>query len=67
MVYDPDTVLYHFESSSRSPKVSDWELDLFQRRWRYATMRDPYDNPNFHPSSVHMVPPVYHGDGEVLV
>lgn len=67
VVYDPDTVLYHFESSSRSPKVSDWELDLFQRRWRYATMRDPYDNPNFHPSSVHMVPPVYHGDGEVLV
>ena len=23
----------------------------------YATMVDPYDNPNFHPSSVHMVPP----------
>jgi glycosyltransferase involved in cell wall biosynthesis len=67
VVYDPDTVLYHFESSSRSPDVSRWELDLFQRRWRYATMHDPYDNPNFHPRSVHMVPPIYHDDGQVLV
>jgi O-antigen biosynthesis protein len=67
VVYDPGTVLYHFESSSRSPKVSDWELEQFQARWRHATMVDPYDNPNFHPSSVHMVPPVYHTDGAVLV
>ena len=67
VVYDPDTVLYHFESSSRSPKVSDWELEQFQARWRVATTLDPYDNPNFHPSSVHMVPPVYHADGSVLV
>jgi len=67
VVYDPDTVLYHFESSSRSPNVSEWELDQFQARWRFATMVDPYDNPNFHPSSVHMVPPVYHADGTVLV
>src|SRR5918998_1080185 len=67
VVYDPDTVLYHFESSSRSSRVDDWELDLFQQRWRHVTMLDRYDNPNFHPSSVHMVPPVYHADGEVLV
>jgi O-antigen biosynthesis protein len=67
VVYDPDTVLFHFESSSRSPAVSDWELDLFRARWRHLTMRDRYDNPNFHPSSVNMVPPVYHPDGAVLV
>ena len=67
VVYDPDTVLFHFESSSRSSDVSDWELELFQRRWRHATMLDPYDNPNFHPSSINMVPPVYHTDGMVLV
>jgi GT2 family glycosyltransferase len=67
VVYDPDTVLYHFESSSRSSRVDDWELEMFQRRWRHVTMRDRYDNPNFHPSSVHMVPPVYHADGAVLV
>lgn len=67
VVYDPDTVLFHFESSSRSPDVSRWELDTFTSRWRHATWLDPYDNPNFHPSSVHMVPPVYHSDGQVLV
>jgi O-antigen biosynthesis protein len=67
VVYDPDTVLFHFESSSRSPDVSAWELELLQDRWRHTTMLDPYDNPNFHPSSVHMVPPIYHGDGHVLV
>jgi GT2 family glycosyltransferase len=67
VVYDPDTILYHFESSSRSPKVSDWELDLFRRRWRHATMHDPYDNPNFHPSSLNMIPPIYQPDGSVLV
>jgi O-antigen biosynthesis protein len=67
VVYDPDTVLYHFESSSRSPDVSDWELDLFRDRWRKATLVDPYDNPNFHPSSVNMVPPIYRRTGEVLV
>ena len=67
VVYDPDTVLYHFESSSRSPKVSDWELDLFRQRWRHATMQDPYDNPNFHPSTLNMMPPIYQYDGGVLV
>ena len=67
VVYDPDTVLYHFESSSRSPKVSAWELDLFRQRWRHATMQDPYDNPNFHPSTLNMMPPIYQYDGGVLV
>jgi GT2 family glycosyltransferase len=67
VVYDPDTVLYHFESSSRDEGFSDWELRLFKDRWRVATEVDPYDNPNFHPSSAHMVPPVYHADGAVLI
>ncbi|HSJ19321.1 MAG TPA: glycosyltransferase [Nocardioidaceae bacterium] len=67
VVYDPDTVLYHFESSSRSPQVSDWELAHLRARWAQVAKADPYDNPNFHPSSVHMVPPVYLADGEVLV
>ena len=67
VVYDPDTVLLHFESSSRSSDVSPSELDRFQARWRYATWVDPYDNPNFHPDSVNMVPPIYHPDGTMLV
>lgn len=67
VVYDPDTILYHFESSSRSPDVAGWELELFARRWRHVAWADPYDNPNFHPSSIHMVPPVYLSDGSVVV
>jgi glycosyltransferase involved in cell wall biosynthesis len=66
VVYDPDTVLYHFESSSRSSDVSDMELELFQRRWWHATFQDPYDNPNFHPATLHMVPPIYRPDGTML-
>lgn len=67
VLYDPDTVLFHFESSSRSSEVSGWELERFRARWRHATMLDPFDNPNFHPSSVNMVPPVYRPDGAVLI
>ena len=63
VVYDPDTVLFHFESSSRSPDVSEWERELLLERWYHVARHDPYDNPNFHASSVHMVPPVYMSDG----
>ena len=45
-VYDPDLVLYHFESSSRSSEVEDWEKDLFRQRWLPLTAVDPYSNPN---------------------
>jgi hypothetical protein len=65
-VYDPDTVLYHFESSSRSPDVSDWELELLRGRWSTETWADPYSNPNFDQHSIHRVPPVYFADGSRL-
>ena len=45
IVYDPDTVLYHFESSSRSTEVDDWEKDLMVEKWRPLTATDPYTNP----------------------
>jgi GT2 family glycosyltransferase len=45
-VYDPDLVLHHFESSSRSSEVEDWEKDLFRSRWLPLTAVDPYSNPN---------------------
>jgi GT2 family glycosyltransferase len=67
VVYDPDTVLYHFESSTRSPDVMRAELDALRARWMYAIDRDPYDNPNFSRASVHMVTPIYHPDGSVFV
>ncbi len=45
-VFDPDTVLYHFESSSRPTDVEDWEKETLRRRWAETTVPDPYTNPN---------------------
>lgn len=45
VVYDPDTVLYHFESSSRSTEVEDWEKEQLRDRWLPLTAVDPYTNP----------------------
>ena len=45
VVYDPDTVLYHFESSSRSTEVEDWEKDQLIARWLPQTITDPSTNP----------------------
>jgi GT2 family glycosyltransferase len=46
IVYDPDTVLHHFESSSRSSEVEEWEKERLRDRWLPLTARDPYSNPN---------------------
>jgi O-antigen biosynthesis protein len=46
IVYDPDCVLYHFESSSRSTDVEDWEKDRLRGRWLPITAEDPYSNPH---------------------
>jgi GT2 family glycosyltransferase len=48
IVYDPDLILYHFESSSRSPEVEKWEFELLTERWRRFAAVDPYGNPNLH-------------------
>jgi GT2 family glycosyltransferase len=45
VVYDPDTVLYHFESSSRSSEVADWEKEALVERWLPLTADDPSTNP----------------------
>lgn len=47
VVYDPDTVLHHFESSSRSTEVEDWEKEQLLDRWLPLTAVDPSSNPNF--------------------
>jgi len=46
VVYDPDTVLFHFESSSRDSEVADWEKELLLERWLPLTIHDPSTNPN---------------------
>jgi O-antigen biosynthesis protein len=47
-VYDPDLVMYHFESSSRPTEVEDWEKERLLARWLPLTAVDPYGNPNMH-------------------
>jgi GT2 family glycosyltransferase len=44
-VYDPDLRMFHFESSSRSSAVNEWEKQLFRERWLPFTDPDPYSNP----------------------
>jgi GT2 family glycosyltransferase len=48
VVCDPDTALHHFESSSRSTEVEDWEKEQLLERWSPLTATDPYSNPNLH-------------------
>lgn len=46
VVYDPDTVLHHFDSSTRDNEVADWEKDQLLARWLHLTATDPSTNPN---------------------
>ncbi len=45
VVYDPDLVMTHFESSSRSSDVDEWEKDYLRERWGGVTDPDPYSHP----------------------
>jgi GT2 family glycosyltransferase len=45
VVYDPDTVLHHFESSSRSSEVAEWEKQALVDRWLPLTAVDPSTSP----------------------
>jgi GT2 family glycosyltransferase len=57
VVYDPDLVMYHFESSSRSTEVEDWEKDLLKQRWLSVTAADPYSNPNMRHGTPRLLAP----------
>lgn len=46
VVYDPDLVMNHFESSSRSSAVEEWEKSELLARWAAVTTPDPYSNPH---------------------
>ena len=65
VVVDPDTILYHYESSSRPPDVSEWEIRLLQARHGSA-VPDPYYNPGFLKTSLNYVAPVTLADGSLL-
>jgi GT2 family glycosyltransferase len=44
VVYDPDLMMRHFESSSRSSDVAEWEKDALLAKWAEATDSDPYSH-----------------------
>jgi O-antigen biosynthesis protein len=46
VVYDPDLVMLHFESSSRPPEVERWEERLLKERWLPLTAVDPDSHPS---------------------
>jgi GT2 family glycosyltransferase len=46
VVYDPDLIMYHFESSSRDTDVEDWEKERLLDRWSGMTAVDPSSNPH---------------------
>lgn len=48
-VWTPHTELYHFESASRDPTVTDEEHALIEARWAHLLRHDPYYNPNLAP------------------
>jgi O-antigen biosynthesis protein len=56
-VYDPDLVMYHFESSTRSSEVEDWEKETFRLRWQSVTARDPYSNPHLRHGAPRLISP----------
>ncbi len=42
IVYEPDAVLWHFESKSRVTGIRPDEVELIQRRWLSALIDDPF-------------------------
>jgi O-antigen biosynthesis protein len=45
VVYDPDLVMTHFESSSRSMDVEEWEKARLLHRWAGLTTSNRFGNP----------------------
>lgn len=48
IVYDPDLVLYHFESSTRKPDVDEWEVNRLVARWQGLMASDPFSSPHLY-------------------
>jgi glycosyltransferase involved in cell wall biosynthesis len=65
VVLDPDTILYHYESSSRPLGVARWETELLYERHGSA-VPDPYYNPGFLRTSLNYVTPIILADGSTL-
>jgi glycosyltransferase involved in cell wall biosynthesis len=46
IVYDADLIMFHFESSSRTPEVERWEVEQLLERWRLVAAVDPFSSPH---------------------
>ena len=55
-VWTPQAVLFHFESVTRDPTVSQREVNLLHRRWEASLHLDPYGNPNLEPKRQDWMP-----------
>ncbi|HET6953903.1 MAG TPA: hypothetical protein VFI47_26295, partial [Acidimicrobiales bacterium] len=65
VAYDPDTVLFHYESSSRPEGASDWELAKLRERHGSSTP-DPYYNPNHLQDTVNFMVPLVLANGDTV-
>lgn len=66
VAYDPDTVLFHFESASRDTAVSDVDLHRLRHRWNHVIANDRFYPPALNPKSVNFVPPIQLRDGRLI-
>jgi GT2 family glycosyltransferase len=48
VVFEADVTMLHFESSSRSSDVAEWEMLKLLSRWAPLTNPDPFSNPHLH-------------------
>ncbi len=55
-VVDCATTVLHHESSSRDPKVADYEIQFMHQRWKPILYVDPYMNPNYRVQSFEEYP-----------
>lgn len=65
VVFDPDTVLFHYESSSREAKVHEWEINLLQQRHGVLAC-DPFYNPGFLTGPDKYLAPIFLADNTAL-
>lgn len=49
-VWTPYTELYHFESATRDPTITEEEHNMIKMRWAERLQHDPYYNPNLAPN-----------------
>ncbi len=48
-VWTPYSELYHFESATRDPTITEEEHNMIKMRWAEKLQHDPYYNPNLAP------------------